>query len=147
MTYCMNCGNDNTDERFCSRCGTKTSSGIQDNISQNQNLNITNRGNFQVSLKNPGIAALLAALIGLLGFSGIGHIYIEKVGKGIAILLVVLILEIIWYMDFIFGDGFFVIILAIPITILWIWQIFDAHHLAKEYNSWVIKTGLPPDNW
>ena len=147
MTYCTNCGNDNTDERFCSVCGTKSSSGFQDDIPQNQYQNRRYNSNLQVPLKNPGMAALLATLIGLLGFSGIGHIYIGKVGKGVAILLVVLILEIIWYMDFFFGGGFYVLILAIPITILWIWQIFDAHHLAKEYNAWVIKTGLPPDDW
>ena len=91
--------------------------------------------------KSPEIAALLAFI-----FLGLGHIYVGRIGKGIAILVlgniaigtcVLLFLLFFWLVPLV------VVLLAVPL-IVWIWQIYDAFRLAKKYNTTLLSVGRPP---
>ena len=147
ITYCTDCGNQIEDEKYCPNCGKRVVAS-DSYASDNENRPYAmNAGHMQTSLKNPGVAALLAALFGFFGLGGIGHIYVEKIGKGVAILILLLFITILMYMDLFAGGGILILLLSIPAFILWIWQIFDAHSLAKQYNDSVHRTGLPPKIW
>jgi TM2 domain-containing membrane protein YozV len=82
-----------------------------------------------VPLKNAGIAAVLALII-----PGAGHIYLGKIGEGIMYLILAIILGVL----------FWLIIPAIILVILWIWQIYDAYNRANQYNASVQQTGRAP---
>jgi len=100
--------------------------------------------------KSPGVAAVLAVVLGILGLMGIGHIYVGRIGRGIVLLIVGLILSVLTWGSFVlgfvtFGLGFIgFIIFGIVLLILWIWQIIDAYNLAKKFNVTVQETGKPP---
>jgi TM2 domain-containing membrane protein YozV len=100
--------------------------------------------------KNPGIAALLAAILGIWGLMGIGHIYVGKIAKGVVFLIVGIILAGLVWVSFALGFltlgfGFiFTLIFAVILVILWIYQIVDAYNLAKMFNREVQSTGKPP---
>ena len=86
--------------------------------------------------KNPTNAVLIAAIGGLFGFSGIGHMYVGKVVKGIVILVGGLVLFVL---------GFFTIgVTFVLYFILWIWQIFDARKLANQFNESLQNSGKQP---
>lgn len=72
--------------------------------------------------KDTGIAAVLSLII-----PGLGQMYIGKVGRGVLILIVTIILSMV-----LIG------------LIIWIWNIFDAYNLAKKYNESLRATGRKP---
>jgi len=72
--------------------------------------------------KDAGIAAVLSLII-----PGLGQMYVGKVGRGIIILLITIVLSVVLI-------GF----------IIWIWNIFDAYNLAKKYNEALKTTGTKP---
>jgi len=100
--------------------------------------------------KNTGVAAVLALVLGIFGLMGVGHIYVGKIGRGIVLLIVGIILDVLAWGSFImgfvtFGLGFIgTIIFAIILLALWIWQTYDAYSLAKKYNKAVRETGKTP---
>lgn len=120
----------------------------------------------QLPYKSPGTAALIAFLGGLFALPGIGHIYIGKVGMGIVILVcgfivyaftIVLLLFVYSSMNSVFTSSNFSIndSVNVPILIfvgipsisyiaLFIWQIFYARELAKEFNESIKATGKEP---
>jgi TM2 domain-containing membrane protein YozV len=79
--------------------------------------------------KSPGVAAILALLI-----PGVGHIYDGKIAEGIIILVLSIVLGVLWWL----------IIPAIILFVLWIWQIFDAYNKANRYNQSMQQTGRAP---
>lgn len=90
--------------------------------------------------KNPTTAVLIAAIGGLVGFSGIGHIYVGKIMKGILLLVAGLILFGVGIV--LFGAGGF--LMVIGYFALWIWQIFDARKLANQFNEYYQINQKPP---
>ena len=112
-----------------------------------------------VESKNPGIAAVLALLLGIVGLWGIGHIYVGKIKRGIVLLVLGIVLVIVAVVGFLgvlfagallggvgglfagLGVGllFFVIVIA-----GWIWQTYDAYKLAKRFNAYVEQNGKAP---
>jgi len=85
--------------------------------------------------KNPGVAAVLALVLGFFCLWGIGHLYVGKINKGILLLflgIVMIFLSILFLFPFFIG------------LIVWIWQTYDAHRLAKEFNRAVETTGRAP---
>jgi len=81
-----------------------------------------------VGLKNEGLAAVLSAF-----WSGLGQIYVGRIGRGIGIMVgFVMVALISW------------ILLEIPLLIYWVWNIYDAYNLAKTFNQELMRTGLPP---
>ena len=93
------------------------------------------------SYKSEGTTLVLAILLGLLMINGVGHLYVSKVGKGVAILIGSLILLIAGAVTIFFGVGF---ILLIIYFIIFIWQIIDARKLCQEYNNYLLNNGRPP---
>src|SRR4026208_2493141 len=51
----------------------------------------------QLPYKSPGTAALIAFIGGIFALPGIGHIYVGKVGKGIAILILGVVLTVLTF--------------------------------------------------
>jgi len=98
-------------------------------------------------MKNPGIAALLAAIIGLV-LLGIGHIYVGKITRGLVLLFTGLVLDGLLIASLFFSwlifPIFFTIILGIAALALWVWSIYDAYKLAKQYNDYLRTYGKPP---
>ena len=102
----------------------------------NQNPPPNNNPQIAVSYKSMGTTTILALVVGLLGFCGVGHMYVGKVGKGIGILIGSWILIAIGIVTF--GIGLIIYL------ILFIWQIVNARTLCKEYNDFLYRNGQPP---
>jgi TM2 domain-containing membrane protein YozV len=99
--------------------------------------------------KNPGNAALLAILLGLVGFLGVGHVYVGRIGRGVLILAIGLILRFLFVISlfpFLWKGGGALImgILGIGNLGLFVWQIYDAYKLAKQFNAHVQQHGKAP---
>jgi len=152
MPFCRQCGKEIAqDVRFCPYCGTEQISPY------------VPAPPFQAGLetKNTGLAALIALILGIFGVWGAGHIYVGKLTRGIALMILGILLE--WVLGFaiffsaLFGGlwlwgprgaigaliGGAILWLAIIIGIF-IWQIYDAYNLAKYYNRYVQQYRKPP---
>ncbi|MGD0328976.1 MAG: zinc ribbon domain-containing protein [Nitrososphaeria archaeon] len=118
-------------------------------------------------LKNPGFAALISAIFGLVGIWGFGHFYVGKVLRGIIWLIVGLLLIMsLAYMSYSLGlltafrliyppfsnmtssAGFgSIAIVAVLIALEIIgfyWQIFDAYSSAKNFNTYYQENNEAP---
>lgn len=93
--------------------------------------------NLQRALKNESTTLILALVLGLFGFLGIGHIYIGKTGKGIILLIVGWILLGIGGATVMFGVGFIFLLLYLAI---FIHQILSARDNAKKFNDYYVIT-------
>jgi len=91
--------------------------------------------------KSEGVAIVLAVLVGLLGFYGVGHMYVGRIRRGLVILFLDWFISIsgivLIMMNEILGTGGLVlgIILLIGSFALWIWQIFDVRKVCREHNQ------------
>ena len=95
--------------------------------------------------KSESTTLILSIVIGLFGISGIGHIYVGKIGRGVGILIVGLVLTIIGFATIFIGIGVVFLIAYIP---LFIWQIIDARNICRHYNDYYEEFGkAPPSNW
>lgn len=123
MVFCRNCGGDlpSDNSSFCPVCGKP----------QNTATAVT----MAAQTKNVGSAIALALIAGIIGFNGIGHLYIGKIGKGIVILVIGWI---------ILGITFLFIPFGIIYLIFWIWQAYDVNNKAKYYNEFILKNGKTP---
>jgi TM2 domain-containing membrane protein YozV len=85
---------------------------------------------------------------------GIGHFYVGRIARGIAILIAGLIMDIAFFFFLSFGmvAAFFggggllglAILIGLITVVLWVWQIYDAYTLAKKFNKAVDRTGKAP---
>lgn len=112
--------------------------------------------------KNEKIAILLAALPGAFGFLGIGHIYAGRIGRGFILLVGAWVLAgigflclVAWSMSHMvipppgqpIGEppAYSLVLLAVGsvlllgLAVLWIWQIFDAKSVCRNYNKQISK--------
>ena len=110
--------------------------------------------------KSKTIAILLAALPGILGFLGIGHLYLGRIRRGLILLIgnwvlagVSIMCYFIWAMSQMVipppgyprveppaaSDVFLAIsiVLFFGLVGLWIWQIFNAKSVCQNYNKQV----------
>jgi len=115
--------------------------------------------------KSEGITLVLSIVLGLMGLMGIGHIYVGKVKRGIAILVGGIMIWVVVFipigflsvleesqemseMDMMaqmFGPMFAALIIgAIAGFVLFIWQILNARSLCRDYNLYCEKKGEPP---
>src|SRR6266487_2256014 len=136
--FCSNCGEklDPNAEGKCPKCGVDLQVGY---VQQTPVVE-------QLPHKSPRTAALIALIGGLFGLPGIGHIYVGKVGRGIVILiigiilyaLVALVATSIFNGQRPIGMEWLIIIgIIIGYFVLFIWQIFKAKKLAKKFNELV----------
>ncbi|NYT11970.1 MAG: hypothetical protein GKC03_05375 [Methanomassiliicoccales archaeon] len=151
--------------KYCSRCGWKLPH--KEHAGPTYQEAQYPRSNYQESYypppyhrpwvkeKDPGTVLLIALILGIIGFMGIGHLYVGKIARGIALLIFGLIIvpmfvAVMMYL-MVSGIGYIdetVIVPFIVLTVIWlivlIWQTYDAHELAKQYNHVLRTTGLPP---
>jgi hypothetical protein len=146
MPFCRQCGKEITqDTRFCPNCGTEQISYVM-------------TPPFQAGLetKDTGLTALIALILGIFGVWGVGHIYVEKLARGIALMILGILLVHVLGLALFFSVLFFAyssqvnaligsIILWLAIIIgIFIWQIYDAYNLAKYYNRYIKQYRKPP---
>ena len=93
--------------------------------------------------KSEGTTLILAIILGILGLSGVGHLYLGVIGRGVGILIGGLVLLIVGAITTMFVVGIFILIAYIP---LFIWQIIDARRLCRQYNDYYEEYGEEP-NW
>ncbi len=92
-------------------------------------------------VKSEGVAIVLAVLVSLIGFYGVGHMYVGRIRRGLVILFLDWVISIsgivLMVMYTTFGTWAFVlgIILLIGSFALWIWQIFDARNVCRQHNE------------
>jgi predicted RNA-binding Zn-ribbon protein involved in translation (DUF1610 family) len=156
----------NSDPKYCSNCGEKLDYNIEMKKCPKCGTDLDLRQNKQSSTvveslpyKSPGTATLIAFIGGIFSLPGIGHIYVGKLGKGIAILVGGFILYILMILSIIYittplthipqyaaivGVSNFIMIaiittiaLSVGYIAFFIWQIFDARKLAKKFNETV----------
>jgi len=161
MPFCDMCGKQvSADARFCPECGRRFPTATAPPSPPPSQAPPLTKPAITES-KDPGVAALLAFLLGL-GFFGIGHIYVGKLGKGLALLVISIVLNIMFAGAFVFGAvwlpfgllgigtaalGFWFmvgVVLLLARFALWIWQIYDAYKLAKQFNAHVQQYGKAP---
>jgi hypothetical protein len=93
--------------------------------------------------KSESTTLLLSILLGLFGLSGIGHLYLGMIGRGVVILIGGIVLGVVGVVTLMFVVGWFLLIAYIP---LFIWQIIDARKLCRQYNDYYEEYGEGP-NW
>ena len=111
---------------------------MQDNISVDIKQNVGSGNTLQrpPEWKSMGVTIVLTVVLGILGFGGIGHIYLGKIIKGIVVLIVGIILLVVTI--FTMGIG---LIGLIPFAI---WVVYDSYKLCKYYNNNLEQTGKSP---
>ena len=159
--FCSNCGEKldaDKDGAECPKCHSALHQHSEHTESPSRIVE-------QLPYKSPGTAALIAFIGGIFALPGIGHIYVGKVGRGIGILILGLILYaltllMITSVGFLAsleqttstspnnsaGIGAIGIMLfsSVAYIVLFIWQIFSARKLAKKFNEEVKTTGREP---
>jgi len=133
------------DFKFCPVCGSPPSPQSTP-PQQNQPPPIQNyyQHNYYqnvVELKSEGTTLILSIVLGLSVVTGIGHMYVGKIGRGVVILIAGLVLGVTGWVTIWIGVG---IIFLIGFFILFIWQIFDSRNLCRQYNDYLSKNGKPP---
>lgn len=88
------------------------------------------------SYKGIGTCVALALIPGFFGICGIGHFYINKIGRGIVCLIIGIILGAIAWASM--GIG---LVAFIPFLV---WTVYDAHKDTKYYNSYMASHQKPP---
>lgn len=160
--FCPKCGRwAGSGSQICQGCGAQLSAHAASLPPPNQTAPpfIPDRYAHQNLRKDPGIAALLALVLGFFGIMGVGHLYIGKMAKGVVILLLGAALAVMAALSAIpliiggflaggveglFGGIAIVIMLFVGVFAFNIWQVFDAYNLAKRYNDALATTGTPP---
>lgn len=185
MPYCPNCGKEvGVSESYCPTCGSNLSqqqaqtdyTASQPDYSQpiQRDPSGYDQGGYQqpppgpqsytpppvypvgAPQKSPGIALLLGLLLGWLGLWGIGQIYVGRIGRGIVLLIIGIVLMpallflaiagslLTFDMGAITAAMILIPIMLVVAFILFIWQAIDAYMLANRYNQAVQRTGMPP---
>jgi TM2 domain-containing membrane protein YozV len=111
--------------------------------------------------KNPGLAALLALLVGV-GIFGIGHIYVGRIARGLVLAVISIVLDVVLAATLFLTWPYFLVgmlggatealglVLAVDVLlglvrlVLWVWQTYDAYKLAKQFNAHVQQYGKAP---
>jgi len=100
MPFCPNCGTESVGSgKFCKECGATLYGGEPSAIPTPIHPNTPS---YAVQQKDPTAALLLALIPGLVGFLGIGHIYLGHIGLGIGLLIGGLALGFIMVMFWVF---------------------------------------------
>ena len=155
MIKCSDCGKKTTDDQnFCPSCGTrlgkKSDSDLESELKETKekveelekkSQSQDDRDYVQTMYKSEGTTLVLAIVLGIFGISGVGHIYLGRVGKGIAILIVNLILGAIGGATLFIGVG---VVFLIIYLVIFIWQILDSRSLCHYYNSHIREKGSRP---
>tara|TARA_B110000014_G_scaffold197674_1_gene146783 strand:+ start:200 stop:700 length:501 start_codon:yes stop_codon:yes gene_type:complete len=88
------------------------------------------------SYKGTGTSVALALILGFFGICGVGHFYINRIGRGVVCLIVGIILGVIAWVSMGIGFVAFIPFLA--------WTVYDVHKDTKIYNSYIASNHRPP---
>ena len=131
MPYCPKCGREVAEDmNVCPYCGNplkgKTYGGaLAPRVEPTLKVSI--------GTKNPGLGAILSLIPGL------GQMYAGKIGRGL--LFLIFGIPVTVFIAFLL---FWLILpLFFPLA-FWLWNIFDAYYLCREYNRLLIQSGNPP---
>jgi len=92
--------------------------------------------------KSSSTTNLLSILCSLfIGTSGVGHLYLGQIGKGIGLMIGGWILLGVGIVTIFFGVG---IIILIVWFVLWIYSMIDANKQCQIYNEFVSQNGRAP---
>ena len=162
--FCSNCGETldlNQEIKKCSKCGIDLQQ--QQVGSTTQNRPIVD----QLPYKSPGTAALIAFIGGIFALLGLGHIFVGKIGKRFGILVSGIIIYVLFVIMAISLPGMLLLglvesftgdagsggiifivmfIFGIAYLVLWIWQIFNARKLARQFNE-LVRTNGGKEPW
>ncbi|MGI0012778.1 MAG: hypothetical protein ACREBU_04940 [Nitrososphaera sp.] len=160
MTYCRHCAGEleSDDLETCPHCGGDLSYTPPPAKTKRKSKKSARQVKVVVNVpqKSPGLAALIALIGAFFGFGGIGHIYVGRVGRGLAVLISGFALYFfIWASAFgtLIGgtlawartglSGFQIggtvfVALVFAYLGLMIWQILDSRASAKQYNEQTI---------
>jgi len=126
-------------QEYCDKCGNRAGARGAAVSSPPQMVYIRE--------KSAGISTLLSFL-----WAGLGQLYVGRIGRGIALMLVHLVL-VFNGIFFVIAGGLFgglggavggAILFVVLLFVLWVWNIFDAHKLANEYNDSLRGSGRRP---
>lgn len=140
--FCSQCGQQlQAGARFCASCGASADPRM---VGPTRAPSIPAPGS-----KSVGTAVALSLILPFLGFSGIGHLYLERVGRGLTILFLDWAITIAAFTFLFAGLIFYAFLLLSAIFflaafVIYIWQIVDAGNLANEWNRRVAQTGQKP---
>lgn len=148
IMYCPNCGTEAVqDSEFCQKCGTNLKEGTKQTYAPPNVI-------YAPPLKSTGLAAVLSFL-----FAGLGQVYVGKIARGIIFVCIGACVGVVSTISILSGivvdsnggiieytTAYIIAGLAILVAYLafWIWQIFDAHNLANQYNEALRQTGKEP---
>jgi len=108
--------------------------------------------------KNEDLTLALSIILGLVGLAGISQIYLNKVAKGVGIMIIsfMLIGSIIYFIshqmpetefNIPIAKSSFLIVASVGYLGLYVYQIFDARKLCLTYNRYVAEHRTPPPWW
>ena len=108
--------------------------------------------------KNEDLTLALSIVLGLVGLTGIGQIYLGKVAKGVGIMAIsfILIGFTVYFISTNMPENVFntpiaknsiLIIGTIGYLGLYVYQVFDSRKLCLTYNKYVVEQGTSPPWW
>ena len=112
----------------------------------------------KIAPKNEDLTLSLSIVLGLVGLSGISQIYLNKIAKGVGILIIsfMLVGSIIYLIstkipenefNIPISKSSFLIIAIVGYLGLYVYQIFDARKLCLTYNKYVVEYRTSPPWW
>lgn len=133
--FCASCGKEISDEtsKFCSKCGAGRNNSSSPRLQK------------PVEWKSESTTLVLAIILGLFGIQGVGHLYVGKIGKGIAYLIGSLV--IFGVAIGLIATGIGVIVggpLLIVYFVMFIFQILDSRKQCRYYNDYLEKNNQRP---
>ena len=147
MGFCIKCGIDITEEHaeFCPKCGAPVEDRSKPHVDANVAQPDSKPLKRPTEWKSESTTLLLSIILGLFGVQGVGHLYVGKIGKGIAYLIGSLVL---------FGVAIGLIVtvvgavIGVPLLVVYfvmfILQILDSRKLCRQYNDSLEATGHAP---
>ncbi len=149
MIVCPNCGSRDTlpdagasqNTRACLKCNARFHDENNYSGPESGSYNTQGRRPRGYNHKSERATLVLAVVLGLFGLSGIGHIYLGKLQRGLCILVGSFLLAVVGVATIPLFVG---IVLLIVAFIIFIWHIFNARNLCRQYNDQLARTGAPP---
>lgn len=129
--YCRNCGKEIPEGgRFCPECGCIVTDSPAESAAPSVRTDAVDPG-MTCNKRSEDLALLMSLFI-----TGLGHIYVGKAGKGVALLIAQILCSAL---------GVITLFTWVGSVILWFYGMYDSYALAKQYNTYVMShNGQPP---
>lgn len=129
--YCRNCGKEIPEGgRFCPECGCIVADSPVESAVPSVRTDAVDPG-MTYNKRSEDLALPMSLFI-----TGLGHIYVGKAGKGVALLIAQILCSAL---------GVITLFTWVGSVILWFYGMYDSYALAKQYNTYVMShNGQPP---